>query len=103
MTTIADIPQEWWNAIPDEDLIRVYDLMKAQGTRPLPLETIGSEIRAGSYYRPAGPLPLNICPICGHEFDDVYEANVCPVPHYHEQVFTPEELISSDSDYAWCV
>ena len=76
-----------WRAVPAKDLCRVYDLMKKQGTRPLPLGD--------------PKCPKECCPICGYEFETVREANVCPTRHYGEQVFTPEELITSDDDYAW--
>jgi hypothetical protein len=42
------------------------------------------------------------CPICGHQFDEVEEENVCPTYHYGEQTFKPEDLITDDDDYLWC-
>lgn len=42
------------------------------------------------------------CPICGHEFDEVKEINICPTQHYGRQEFIPDELITDDDDYAWC-
>lgn len=49
-------------------------------------------------------LPKCRCHICGHEFDPVLEVNVCPrAPHYGESSYTPEDLITEDDDYAWCV
>lgn len=56
------------------------------------------------------PLPRNCCPICGYEFDDEEiqrvidkksESLVCRSrfgPHWQGQ---PDELITSDHDYAW--
>jgi rubredoxin len=51
----------------------------------------------------SGGLPRNRCPICGHEFDEVKAVNVCPTIHYGEQEFTPDDLITDDDDYAWCI
>jgi hypothetical protein len=49
------------------------------------------------------PLPRDCCPICGHQFQEVQDVNVCPTEHYGEQEFTRDELISEDDDYAWCL
>jgi hypothetical protein len=82
-----EFTQADWATVPEKDLGRVYELMKRQGTRPLPLGD--------------PKCPKECCPICGHEFDPVREANVCPTAHYGEQVWTPEQLITGDDDYAW--
>lgn len=42
------------------------------------------------------------CPICGYQFDEVLDINICPTLHYGENNFTPDELITDDDDYAWC-
>jgi hypothetical protein len=42
------------------------------------------------------------CPVCGYEFDEVKDVNVCPTRHYGIQNFTPDELLNTDDDYAWC-
>ncbi len=41
------------------------------------------------------------CPICGHTFGPIELINICPVQHYGEQEFTPEQLIKENDDYMW--
>lgn len=43
------------------------------------------------------------CPICGHQFVEVKDVNVCPTEHGGQQEFAREELIGEDDDYAWCL
>ena len=40
------------------------------------------------------------CPICGHVFDPVEDINMCPTEHY-QHLFSRDELIGYDEDYAW--
>ena len=84
--------RDWWYRVPLKHLLRVYDLMKRQGTRKLPLG-VDSDSQ-----------PRECCPICGREFEEVHEANLCNhgARWITAEVFTPEELITSDDDYAWC-
>lgn len=53
----------------------------------------------------ANGLEKNQCPVCGYRFyDDVHEFNICPKGHQaHGEVFTPEQLITEDDDYLYCV
>lgn len=48
-------------------------------------------------------LAKNVCPICGHEFYEVKELNVCKHHGPWTEAFTREELITDEDDYAWCL
>lgn len=46
----------------------------------------------------------NCCPICGYQFDEVEDINICPTGHEGwGNKFTKDELITEDDDYAWCI
>lgn len=53
---------------------------------------------------PTPPSPRDCCPICGHQFDEVKEVNVCPCKgHWNiQKEFTPDELITDSDDYLYC-
>ena len=59
-----------------------------------------------TYKNPDGTeetLPKCRCPICGHTFYEVKEKNICPTKHYGDQEFTPDQLVTDNDDYAWCI
>lgn len=43
-------------------------------------------------------MKKNCCPICGHEFEEINDINVCP---NCGEVSKPEDLITEDDDYLW--
>lgn len=63
-------------------------------------------------------LAKDRCPVCGKQFDQVAEINVCRytpdssirldrntllLHHPYSNYFTPEDLITEEDDYEWCV
>lgn len=56
-----------------------------------------------TYHNPDGSVDVlekDRCPICGHQFDEVQDLNVCPKEHPVPPLW-PEELITEVDDYEW--
>lgn len=42
------------------------------------------------------------CPVCGYQFEEAQEQNTCP-KHSPTELFSRDELIGEDDDYAYCL